>query len=431
MQSSLIGTINPGKRVRLPGRKYCGLGVLLCFSAGCNSDGGTADQVAVRQTRTDSAGVEIIVNNPGSDGIPAAWTLSPDPLVEIGGSRENEGHTLHRVRGATLLRDGRIVIADGGSSELRFFDRTGNFLGAAGRDGDGPGEFRFLAVLRPYRGDSLFVWDARLRRGTVLDDNGVVGRAVLLERGYGSAIIYHAFADGSLLGVRQRAESDRSATLSAGELGHSFVRYSQTGDVIRTYEGLRALPCDSPDECQARTLFGYNDRYTTIGDSFVYGFNHAYRIAIYDRDGTLFRTIQVEQDLKRITDDEITRYIEKNFPPERQRPALEILGPAAKRTVVMPAFKKFISDSEGNIWVEEVGEVRADMLHFFQSPQNTSWLPTDERPRWSVLDTTGALIVRTSVPPGLVPLEIGDDYIIGVRVDESGREAVLLYRLSK
>ena len=51
---------------------------------------------------------------------------------------------LHYARDATKLSDGRIVVANGGSDELRIFDRSGTHVGTWGGQGEGPGEFTAL-----------------------------------------------------------------------------------------------------------------------------------------------------------------------------------------------------------------------------------------------------------------------------------------------
>ena len=62
---------------------------------------------------------------PGPDGALASWTLSEEPIVVIGGADEREGYLLHWVTGATRLSDGRIVVANESTSELRYYGPEG------------------------------------------------------------------------------------------------------------------------------------------------------------------------------------------------------------------------------------------------------------------------------------------------------------------
>ena len=96
----------------------------------------------------------------GEGAASSLWSLSPAPVVEIGVVEGETGYQLHQVRGASRLGDGRIVVLDGGSQELRFFSAEGRLLSVSGGRGDGPGEFRFPWHLWRGVGDTLRVLDA-------------------------------------------------------------------------------------------------------------------------------------------------------------------------------------------------------------------------------------------------------------------------------
>ena len=100
------------------------------------------------------------------------WTLSDLPFLEIGVREGEEPYQLHRAQSSVLLGDGRIVVANAGSQELRFFDSEGLYLSAVGGDGEGPGEFRFPTRVRRAGQDSLLVWDQRLQRVSFFDLEG-------------------------------------------------------------------------------------------------------------------------------------------------------------------------------------------------------------------------------------------------------------------
>lgn len=110
---------------------------------------------------------------------PEVWHLTGAPLLEIG-IREGEAvYQLDRASGSVRLDDGRVVVLDGGSSQLRFFDAQGTFLQSVGSTGEGPGEFRNPTRLRRTLGDSLQVWDAILGRLSFFDLQGTfLGSAV-------------------------------------------------------------------------------------------------------------------------------------------------------------------------------------------------------------------------------------------------------------
>jgi hypothetical protein len=98
-------------------------------------------QNALAQGVRDSAGVRIVENARPVWAPAEALRLSLSPALVIG-TRPEPSYELSRVAGAARLSDGRIVIADGGSLQLRFFDSQGVFSNAVGGPGEGPGEFR-------------------------------------------------------------------------------------------------------------------------------------------------------------------------------------------------------------------------------------------------------------------------------------------------
>ena len=60
------------------------------------------------------------------------------PTVEIGVEDGAEEYQFYQIGGALRLEDGSILVTDGGSGELRFYDASGEFERAVGRKGAGP-----------------------------------------------------------------------------------------------------------------------------------------------------------------------------------------------------------------------------------------------------------------------------------------------------
>ncbi|MDE2984600.1 MAG: hypothetical protein OXU69_07830, partial [Gemmatimonadota bacterium] len=63
------------------------------------------------------------------------------PEYQIGEVEGSEPYLFTRIAGARRLLDGRVVVLDRESCELRFFDGEGGFLERTGGRGEGPGEF--------------------------------------------------------------------------------------------------------------------------------------------------------------------------------------------------------------------------------------------------------------------------------------------------
>ena len=75
-----------------------------------------------------------------------AWTVGPE-LLRIGANDALPGHSLFRVRMAIADPDGRVLVADGGTNEVRIFDASGTLVATLGGSGQGPAEFRMLSAI--------------------------------------------------------------------------------------------------------------------------------------------------------------------------------------------------------------------------------------------------------------------------------------------
>lgn len=202
------------------------------ISAACGSADRGGSSAGVR----DSAGVTIVENRGTgmwSGGQP--WRLSPEPRVDIGAANGAPAYRLFRVYGAGRLRNGRIVVVNGGTNELRFYDPAGEFLFATGREGDGPGEFRDLQAVWQLASDSLLAYDFLAQRLSVLTLNGAYTRSFRVESPAGQQLLVRGlFRDGSLLVAS--APRMVAAGTSSGMVRASapYFRYSREGVLLDT-----------------------------------------------------------------------------------------------------------------------------------------------------------------------------------------------------
>jgi hypothetical protein len=127
----------------------------------------------------DSAGVRV-VESPGSvleTALP--WLVDAVPNLELGHTVEGDvASQFHRIRGIVGLSDGGLVVLDGGSSELRWFDAYGEHVRTTGRPGQGPGEFNNPMLVRQFQSDSLLIFDLLRRSLTWVATDGSGVRAL-------------------------------------------------------------------------------------------------------------------------------------------------------------------------------------------------------------------------------------------------------------
>ena len=73
----------------------------------------------------DSAGLRIVENPRPPEGSRLGWRVGSEPAVSIGALEGADPYLLDGVRDLLTLPDGRIVVANRGTHELRVFDAAG------------------------------------------------------------------------------------------------------------------------------------------------------------------------------------------------------------------------------------------------------------------------------------------------------------------
>lgn len=122
-------------------------------------------------------GAEIADAGPVDDAPVLPWRLGETPSVRVGGLGGGEDQQFVEISDAAILRDGRLLVADGRTGLVRMFGPLGDLLGQVGSSGEGPGEFRSPASLNVVRGDSIWIWDRALWRMSLFDSAGVFVRS--------------------------------------------------------------------------------------------------------------------------------------------------------------------------------------------------------------------------------------------------------------
>jgi hypothetical protein len=404
--------------------------------ASCGDVAGTARVAAVR----DSAGVRIVENRgrAWSDG--GGWKVGT-PGLSVGGGDVAAEYQLYEVHGATRFSDGRIVVANSGSHQLRFFDASGTYLESAGHEGQGPGEFGHIWRMERYRGDSLLVWDSRNQRLSVHDLHGRFVRDFKLAPGAGGIARFPGrdlvgFGDGSILGVEWLGQQLMAAGPGVLQAEARFFRFDPNGEQVDSigsfpwmeyYVGDEqvVMPNGAAMARRAPLMFGRTLYLAAADSSFWVGTGDA-GLSRYDLQGRLVQRVR-RTDLSRdpATPATIEREIEArlaaaeemNSDPDflaGQRRLLEDM-PAADS---LPAYEGMMVDADGNLWTKHYTGA--------ESPEEDS-----RSSSWDVFEATGRYLGTVELPDRFEPFEIGEDYVLGVQKDELDIERLLLLPLDK
>lgn len=409
--------------------------VLLCSAVigvfvSCSGDARGKLRVTVR----DSAGITIVEHQYSPGTLTDQWRVLNKPVLEIGTGDGAEEYQFFDLKGAIRLSDGRIVVANGGSGELRYFDAEGVFLLSVGGEGEGPGEFRFLSFIARLPGDSVLTYDDALLRIQIFDSTGRFVRSLRAQSPWPGA--YRPPKPVGVLNARTMVAilSNARAGLKEGlgRLPNLLATVDlRTGrvDSLQTILGVEQIvtPTERGVSLQGYTFGSYSD-IAAGGNRIVTVDTELFSIDILDAEGTVVRKVRKETASIEVTAEDVLTYIEETleqWPPGMSARSIESYrrrirdGPVAR---FLPFLSSVELDSEGNIWVEAFPRPGTGPAPFF------------------VFGLDGRLIAEIHLPPGLdrdthalnaPSMDIGSDYVLGVWNDDSGVEYVRLYELTK
>jgi hypothetical protein len=196
-----------GQMLPRPVDRICALFTLVIAMA-CSNDRHNGPSGAEHR---DSAGINIVENQGHGKGLP--FTVSVQPSVRIGAVDPVDSTTMFiQVEDAVRLSDGRIVVLERVSGEVRWFsgsgrhlitragrgrglgrywvitysevpqifDHSGQFIKSVGGRGEGPGEFLGVLDAIPVADDSMLIIDNALRRATVVSSDLKPGRTIAI-----------------------------------------------------------------------------------------------------------------------------------------------------------------------------------------------------------------------------------------------------------
>ncbi len=405
--------------------------IIAALGLGC-AEGSVPDASrAPTLVATDSAGIEVVVTQP-LDAPTHTVTLE----AEVGSAEGPEAFQLSNVSAASILPDGRLVVADGGSQELRFFGPDGLHIASGGGRGEGPGEFAGLSRIAVDSGGSVVAYDQALSRfsrfspdGGFLDSRQVDGSVSPYFVGAlasGDRAVWQFYGpDASSLGVHAAAvEFGVLEAHGASGGSPSATLFRSLGTATGSEE---ARIRDRGRETRGFRPFGREADVAAGGDHlYVLSSDVNNRIEVHDPETGLLRVLAIDDARLAPTDERVERWVES---------WMETFGPASDEVEAfwragfdqvpppdsIPLLRSLAVDMNGHVCAERYPERWGDETDL------TCFAP-DGRP-----------LRRLVLPPGRVqrgphpyfdpPLQITQDRVIGVWADDLGVERVRVYRI--
>ncbi len=317
------------------------LPLLTLAALACQQNGETAR--GLESVVRDSAGIQIVANPRPPDDSRLPWRIGPDPTVSVGVLEGDEPHMLHYVFDATMLSDGRIVVANGGSQELRMFDPSGTHVATWGGRGEGPGEFTDLGWVAPWPGDSIVAWHAPRTGISVFDGEGNYGRTFrVADNDATGRILFwpeHATRGGSIMAVHVSEDGDSVVVQlrdGEGRVQSSFGTYPNREPYIYG-EGDRSI--------LFWTTYGRKSVRAAWGDQVVIANNSRYEIKAFRADGSLARIVRRDHRALSPTAEDVQAEIEAQLlesyrdDPESEKAAARRLYQSLPVAEHFPAFE--------------------------------------------------------------------------------------------
>lgn len=400
------------------------------LTLGCSGSAGGGG----RATTRDSAGVSIVENTGPSWAEGRGWKVADSPLVDIG--------DVDHVFGPVRLSDGRLAIANAGTSEVRIYDAHGTHLKSVGRAGSGPGEYQTLVGIWGGPGDSLMVSDILVRRLSMLDREGAFSRSVTLGGGpttgftsingtVSLALPAAWLADGSIVGLAQTFGIG-AARRGVFRDSLTVVMYGPDGaarDTVGRFPGPEmeqmtvtfgkiSMPAPSPVPL-GRQFVG-----AARGDRFFLSINNAWEIEVRGLDGSLKRLIRAAVTPTSITPNDVAASRKELRDQLESQPMMRSVPEAIKKQLTaridqanyptsFAFFSAMMADQDGNLWAQEVSS------------------SIDKIQRYAVIDSSGRFLGRVTMPANFRASSVGTDAVYGVWKTADDVERVRAYPLRK
>lgn len=398
-------------------------GVALLLLVACRDTPRVAPEADTGPLVTDSTGVHVITDTAPSWGTASPWTVADAPTLDLGDPEQ----PLLGVPAVVRLSDGRIVVANGSTQTILFFDAAGTLLTTVGGRGVDPGQFHGLGWIGRATGDSVVAYDFIARRLAVFDAKGKFVRTADLKPAEPTvpAEPLATYPDGSVLFRLGRPQSP-----FPGEPGTvirdsaSYMRFALDGLPVvavgrfpqsETF-GVRVRPKEPP--APFPVAFGLVTVAALRGDTTLIGTGASFEIASIGPDGVpvallraaIPRSAVTPQDAKDFTAAAITRLktgtrtLNTSLDSSLVRSLEKAPFPALK-----PAFSRLLVDRTGALWVLMPGAGNS----------------------WTVFAPDGTWLGTVTTPEGLRVDEIGPDYVLGVWRQRHGQERVRVYPLTR
>lgn len=339
-------------------------------------------------------------------------TAIGEPVLLIGADDSRDGHMLHRVTAVVRHEDGRILLANSGSGEVRVFSADGKLVWSFSGIGSGPGEHQFLARLW-LAGDTLITYDPLAERlnywnieGELLSDvrltegpYHLLGR-VATGRFVSAPVSQQPFAKGT-----SRIDSSTVSLVAPGERAINVVTAPAQTRFGATLPDGGTIYTPLPLEPQLGVAV--NERQIVVG----YGGDTV--VSRYGSDGTLLGRVPLPMRSEALSERARSAWQQTMFErvSAEERTQMERYLASLPYSDDVPVFDRLLIDDRDHIWIRQ--------FH----------IPGRDSVTWSVVDHDGELFALIRAPAAADIRHVSRGHAVGILPRDDGAEQVAVWRI--
>lgn len=397
------------RRRSLAARGGALIAVGVVLSACAEADSAT-DMAVIR----DSAGIRI-VETEATARVEAPWQVEDTALWGVGEVEGDPAYLLSRVVGAMQRPDGSVLVANGGTNELRLYDANGSLARVIGSEGEGPGEFQYLRGLGRCQEEGFTAFDLNWQLNAFDADGVFIERTELRTPDGVTPYNLACDPDGRFLILGWGGDAAAGPQPGFHALHGELLLTRRDGTIATDFgtwlssERIGSTNGSRPHPAGRGTVFDLHD-----GRVFV-GTGERFEVQVRTPDGTLERllrgpriALEVTDSVKALTLEVLLRDVD-----EARRPQVRSDVSAWEWPERVPAYTGLKVDPEGIVWT------RAFSVD-----------PLDGE-TWSLLDPEEGYLGDIHLPPDQELLEIGSDHLLVLSRNELDVERVETYGLRR
>ena len=353
----------------------------------------------------------------------ADLVLADEPLVRVGMLDGPDEFLFGDITGALRLGDGSVVVADESSFEIRMFDASGRHVWTSGREGEGPGEYRGIRLMRGCPGATVTVFDWSQDRITRLGPDGTVIDTRVL-----AGVEVNPYNDptcapnGDLVFDEwPESEWDDAEAVALGEFYRWKVDVSLERDdgVVTLARGVPGAERFNYGGGSGPRTWGKDMAFTVTGTGVWYGSADDYELEHVDFTGRVTRIARWAGPDLEVTREHLSRYrdayLARYKTPEERRRFERERWPEI-RDDLPERFPAYVSEGllslpDGSVWV--VPHAWRDM----------------GGGEFHLLGPDGAWLRRLTIPSGRTLVDAGPGWVLLLEEGEFDEQSVAVYEL--